>query len=84
RLSRLLTLGNRRAPKGECHITLADILAHAEGQILIAIPPRTLTPAFNESLAMLVAGSPPHGERSSVVSFPARTGTGHEPLRRRN
>ncbi len=31
RLSRLITLGRRRAPKGECHITLDDFLDHAEG-----------------------------------------------------
>ena len=33
RLSRLLTLGRRRAPKGECHLTLADFLEHSEGQL---------------------------------------------------
>ncbi|MBW3597440.1 MAG: error-prone DNA polymerase [Planctomycetes bacterium] len=31
RLSRLITAGRRRAPKGECHLTLDDIAAHAEG-----------------------------------------------------
>jgi error-prone DNA polymerase len=31
RLTRLLTLGARRAPKGECWLDLADFLAHAEG-----------------------------------------------------
>src|SRR5690606_3062252 len=30
RLSRLLTLGKRRAPKGECHLALADVFDHAE------------------------------------------------------
>ncbi len=39
RLSRLLTLGKRRASKGQCHLTLDDVLAHAEGQIVIALPP---------------------------------------------
>ncbi len=39
RLTRLLSLGNARAPKGECHLHLDDILAHAEGQIFIALPP---------------------------------------------
>jgi len=39
RLSRLLTLGQRRATKGECKITLADVAAHAEGQIFLALPP---------------------------------------------
>jgi len=39
RLSRLLTLGKRRAPKGECHIEIADILDHAEGLVFLIIPP---------------------------------------------
>ena len=39
RLCRLLTLGQRRAPKGECELYLADVAAHAEGQIFIALPP---------------------------------------------
>lgn len=39
RLSRLLTLGKRRAPKGECFLTLADVAAHAEGQVIAIIPP---------------------------------------------
>ncbi|MGD9784490.1 MAG: error-prone DNA polymerase [Hyphomicrobiaceae bacterium] len=41
RLSRLISLGQGRAEKGACHLTLADVAAHAEGQILIAIPPET-------------------------------------------
>jgi len=39
RLSRLLTLGRRRAPKGECHLTLTDFLDHSE-DILAAITPQ--------------------------------------------
>ena len=39
RLSRLLTLGKRRVEKGECHLTLADIQAAAEGQIFIVLAP---------------------------------------------
>ncbi|MGH6894786.1 MAG: error-prone DNA polymerase [Dongiaceae bacterium] len=37
RLSRLLTIGKRRAPKGQCWLDLADILAHADGQIVVAL-----------------------------------------------
>jgi error-prone DNA polymerase len=33
RLSRLITVGRRRAPKGECQITLEDIAQHAEGLV---------------------------------------------------
>ena len=39
RLSSLLTLGQRRAEKGKCILALADVAAHAQGQIFIALPP---------------------------------------------
>jgi error-prone DNA polymerase len=39
RLTRLLTLGKRRAPKGECHLDYADVVAYGEGQILIVLSP---------------------------------------------
>ena len=38
RLTRLLTLGKRRAEKAECHLDLADLLDHGAGMILIALP----------------------------------------------
>jgi error-prone DNA polymerase len=37
RLCRLLTLGNRRADKGECTLHLDDLLAHAEGLELVVM-----------------------------------------------
>lgn len=39
RLCRLLTLGKTRAPKGECWIDFADVIAHGEGQIFVMVPP---------------------------------------------
>jgi error-prone DNA polymerase len=39
RLSRLLTVGKRRAPKGDCFLDADDLVEHAEGQILILLPP---------------------------------------------
>ena len=36
RLTRLLTLGNRRADKGDCTLHLSDLLDHAEDLLLIA------------------------------------------------
>ena len=39
RLCRLLTLGQRRETKGRCLLYRDDLLAHAEGQLLIALPP---------------------------------------------
>ena len=38
RLARLITLGRRRAPKGECHLDLADLDSLGEGLIMIALP----------------------------------------------
>jgi len=53
RLSRLLTLGKGRAPKGECRLTLADLLAHGEGQILVVLPPEEADAAFKTALVNL-------------------------------
>ena len=38
RLTRLLTLGKRRAQKGECDLGLDDLLEHGTGLILVALP----------------------------------------------
>ncbi|MCG8510355.1 MAG: PHP domain-containing protein, partial [Rhodospirillales bacterium] len=50
RLARLLTVGKRRAPKGECHLCLADLMDHGEGQILVVLSPETLDQDFADSL----------------------------------
>jgi error-prone DNA polymerase len=42
RLTRLLSHGKRRAEKGECILTIADLLAHSEGLNLIVCSPRTI------------------------------------------
>ena len=39
RLSRLLSLGQMRAEKGQCTLYLDDVASHAEGQIFIALAP---------------------------------------------
>ena len=44
RLTSLLTLGKRRAPKGECHLDYADVAAHGAGQILVVLPPEDPLP----------------------------------------
>ncbi|MFC4273481.1 DNA polymerase III subunit alpha [Sneathiella chungangensis] len=46
RLCRLLTLGRRRAPKGECHLTLEDFLVYAEGQVVALLPPERIDSGF--------------------------------------
>jgi error-prone DNA polymerase len=50
RLSRLLTLGKRRAAKAECRIARADVFDHAEGQIFIAVPPVHPDDGFESAL----------------------------------
>ncbi|WP_295535273.1 error-prone DNA polymerase [uncultured Thioclava sp.] len=45
RLSRLLTLGKRRAEKGDCLLDLGDLREGCAGMILIALPPPDLTQA---------------------------------------
>jgi len=50
RLCRLLTQGNRKAKKGDCHLGFDDILATTEGQMLIALPSDELAPAFPSGL----------------------------------
>ncbi|MGE3934403.1 MAG: error-prone DNA polymerase [Rhodospirillaceae bacterium] len=53
RLSRLLTVGKRRAPKGQCHLDFADACDHGDGQVVLALPPETGAPddAFAAQLA---------------------------------
>ncbi len=58
RLTRLLTLGKRRAPKGRCHLTEADVIAHAEGLTLLWRPPE--------------AGRPSRGARAPALERWAR------------
>src|SRR5215468_2671573 len=51
RLSRLLTVGNRRAAKGECDLTFDDLAQYSEGLLAIVLPPRKVDdPAFHERL----------------------------------
>jgi error-prone DNA polymerase len=55
RLCQLLTLGKRRARKVECLLDLPDVLAHAEGQVFIAVPPRVPDSEFATTLDRLRA-----------------------------
>ena len=64
RLCRLLTVGRRRAPKGECHLALNDLLEYQQG-MLAAIVPRwpvettrgfeTLREAMGDRLSLAVS-----------------------------
>ncbi len=69
-LCRLLTTGNRRAPKGECHLVFEEIRDAQEGQIFIVMPPTELSPIFAERLATLAFAAP--GRVHLGASFPYR------------
>jgi error-prone DNA polymerase len=70
RLCRLITAGNLKAKKSECHLSFAEILNAAEGQIFIALPPaaahsssstsasRERMDAFANRLSALVRAAP--------------------------
>ena len=53
RLSKLLSLGKRRAEKGACLLCLEDLLEHKEGLLLILMAPIKLTSGFESFLASL-------------------------------
>src|SRR5476651_86496 len=54
RLSRMLTQGNRRAAKGECDLTFADLEEFSEDLIAIVLPPREIEdPDFHCKLRKL-------------------------------
>jgi DNA-directed DNA polymerase III PolC len=54
RLSRLLTVGNRRAAKGECDLAFDDLAQFSEGLLAIVLPPRKIDdPAFHDRLRKL-------------------------------
>jgi error-prone DNA polymerase len=54
RLSRLLSLGQRRAPKGECHLTRADVLEYGDGIVVAVLPPEQPDAGFFEQLRAFV------------------------------
>ncbi|MGI9491219.1 MAG: error-prone DNA polymerase, partial [Geminicoccaceae bacterium] len=64
RLCRLLTLGQRRAEKGECELYLEDLFEAAKDQVLIVLPPDEPLPGeeFEQQLKKIVTSldSPPY------------------------
>ncbi|WP_342360157.1 error-prone DNA polymerase [Terrarubrum flagellatum] len=64
RLTRLLTTGNLRAPKGECHLTFGDLVKHAEGLQLVIMERST-----NE-LELSVIKEPKDGPVWPISPFP--------------
>ena len=58
RLTRLLTLGQRRVEKGECELNWADYLDHAEGQLTLVVPAGRLDETFEVQLKQIVGALP--------------------------
>jgi error-prone DNA polymerase len=46
RISALLTVGNLRAEKGDCHLYKADVYKHSQGSKFIVLPPSSLNETF--------------------------------------
>ncbi|MDT8345820.1 MAG: error-prone DNA polymerase, partial [Thermohalobaculum sp.] len=68
RLTRLLSLGKRRAAKGACHLTRTDLAEWGAGMTLIALPPDPL------------AGTPPRPDIDLMARrFPGRVFLGAAP-----
>ncbi|MFG0259797.1 MAG: PHP domain-containing protein, partial [Phycisphaerales bacterium JB041] len=90
RLCRLLTLGKRRAPKGECHLSLADLLDHQEGLLCVVDEPdapgctrtlRTLCGVFDDDrLSLAVAHTCSGGDRRRIEEAAAVAGSLGIPL----
>src|SRR5258705_11452663 len=76
-LTRLLTVGKRRAVKGECELFLADLLERAAGLSLIVTTANTASPSASPRKA---PGSPPPSQAGQekkplkLVSSPVLTG----------
>ena len=78
RLSRLLTLGRRRAPKGECHLTLDDFASYSAGQLAAVVPGdpnncdavlHDLRGVLGDNLSLAVSLSLGDDDRSRLEAF---------------
>jgi error-prone DNA polymerase len=68
RLCRLITAGNLKAKKSECHLTFEEILNAAEGQIFIALPPATPSRGMNSISSERKDPAVPSSDFSSRLS----------------
>jgi error-prone DNA polymerase len=53
RLTRLLTVGQRRSKKGACELHWRDFLEYADGQLALIVPPSRLDEAFERDLGRM-------------------------------
>ncbi|MCC0030643.1 MAG: error-prone DNA polymerase [Brucellaceae bacterium] len=74
RLTKLLTVGSRRAVKGECHLDFDDLPMLGTGQRFIVMPPRNPGEEFNARLARFAALFP---HEAFLALSPAYSGNDH-------
>ena len=67
RLCQLLSLGKRRAPKGECHLDFDDLAGHAEGSLFILMPPVRVPDNFGAAARKLAALAPSRAWIAAVL-----------------
>jgi len=67
RLCRLLTTGNLRARKGECHLDLADLVEWGEGMELAVLPGRSPLPPCEGGSGREETNSAAHGTLTSPL-----------------
>jgi len=84
RLTRLLTLGKRRAPKGACHLDLRDIAQGCAGMSLIALPQQALKASATEIITLrkhfpadVFIGASPRYDGSDQLHFDACAALAH-------
>ncbi|MFN9847212.1 MAG: error-prone DNA polymerase, partial [Alphaproteobacteria bacterium] len=58
RLTRLLTLGQRRTRKAACELRWDDFRDHAEGQLVLVVPPERLDDTFGRDLTRIARELP--------------------------
>ena len=51
RLSKLISLGRRRAEKGECELTPQDVIAAKQDSLFVLLPPDNITEDFTDQLS---------------------------------
>jgi error-prone DNA polymerase len=69
RLCRLLTEGNRRAPKGECYLTRTDLLTWGAGIMLGVMPRARIDAVLKDTLVELDAAFPDSVRLLAAVTY---------------
>ncbi len=72
RLTRLLTVGQLRAAKGECDLRWSDLVQHGAGQLIVVVPPATLDEAFAADLVRATRAFPGRTWLAATRGYAAR------------